>query len=857
MDAWNIFLHTLERTKGSSLLMRSIDFSRMMHLSRDMTLCPLQDPLRFRARFVALEVANVLIDDTGALQLDIARALHQELTETPYLLGPQLENDALYLAHIRSTLHALIHTDAIQKLLHKFSLPLCHAGAKRLVQETLWPKPIKLLEIADVKRAVLTAWFTWLRQITGSCFATAPAILIQQEQPLQLVQDLFDLLTFGALRRIVSGHEYRVPLCPSIEQFDLIRPLFPFSPTQLSYAPGLRAAITSAGFPLPRTELENHIAEEKEAKTAKELIESILLRLFSLKRDDVADEEAVRQLGMDSLLAKHSAVYYQKPSERATKVSGWKKAVENALSAYQALGDCALLRAWEATVASFSDVKLDIGKWNLYVSLGLHPEHEGGIGALLYNGINTKIGALNQQIAQLQGEYEHLTSIAHAAEKRGLGGEYSHAMYRAGAIREQMEDCAREGERLSKLFTLIIQSYDRLIPTAFQEIFDPSLVQNLAEMIDDSPAGFRLAYKHGRTASLQWTFIRTAEEFIQALREFFEYAERELLGEFPMDRAEIEKISTDVIQYIQTEPFLTHSIQRTRTNPVLHDPRAMPWEYISGGTMPALLMTYYNRHAPFSVLKKTIRNETELLSFLVDSAPKTGKSALIHSPTHAFLFHPHWLPDNVPQSIAQMQNFWKQVKVEDEEWLVEKLATWLSPKEAPLFIHRWRQIGIQGSLPRFRQTLLELLGNGKKALIDRFLFESVPLISRENGVHRARELGVSVTFSERWTTPLEFREMVKAAFLARQGSPFSSVDLDEQIAALLRQKGWAAPKPILFADTNWSTWFFGLCVAPSGALELWRFSRTGMSGIPMDDWFRLQCNGEWVILNNPQEYSLY
>jgi hypothetical protein len=352
-----------------------------------------------------------------------------------------------------------------------------------------------------------------------------------------------------------------------------------------------------------------------------------------------------------------------------------------------------------------------------------------------------------------------------------------------------------------------------------------------------------------------WTFIRTAKEFIHALREFFEYSERELVHEFPEDRTWIEKISTDLIQYIQTDEFLEQSIERTRQNPTLQDPRAMPWEYISGGTMPALLMAYYSRHAPLSQLKKIIHNEQELMLFLESCASKVNRSALMHSPTHAFIFQPHWLPSDLHQSILQMQNFWKQMKVEDAPWLVEKLALRLPEKESAMFIHRWRQFGMRGEFLRFRKGLIELLGVAKEPFIDSFLLESLPLINPTEAGHLASELGLSTPFEDSWITPVEFREKAKSAFIAKQRSPFSSLDLDEKIVTLLRQKGFAAPSPILFADTNWSAWFFGLAISPSGSLQLWRFSRTAMSGIPMNAWFRLQCGGEWIILDRPQEYT--
>ena len=258
----------------------------------------------------------------------MARELYANFEQNRFFLGPQLENDTFLFEHILSALQSLIQTDSLQKLLNKFSPPICHIGAERLIRDTLWPKSIKQIGPADVKRAALAAWFTWLRQTTGSCFATAPAILIQEGQPLQLLQDLYDLLTVGALRRIISGQQYSVPLCPSIEQFDVTRPIAGFSSEQLSYAPGLRAAFAAAGFAISPQNLQPLIAQQEAAKTAKDLIEDILLLQFGLEIEDIKEEEGLKKLELNPLLAKQSAVYYQKPSERATKVSQWKKAIE-------------------------------------------------------------------------------------------------------------------------------------------------------------------------------------------------------------------------------------------------------------------------------------------------------------------------------------------------------------------------------------------------------------------------------------------------------------------------------------------------------------------------------------------------
>jgi len=811
MDLWAFFTASLR--KMPTPLSSVVDFVREMEISRHMA--PLQDPLRFRARFLGLEVANVLVDDQGHLRLDLV----QQLLETPrYLTGPFLENDAFLLDHLFSSLRSLVENPPIRHLLQRFSPHVCHKGAERLIRDTLWPHSPQKIQDADVKRAVLAAWFTWLRQTTGSCFATAPAILVQQQYPLQFLQDLFDLLTFGSLRRIVSGQEYSVPLCPSLEQADLLRPL-----VDQEHSPGLKAAFAAAGL--------KHWTPV-EASTPKELIEKVLLQSLGLELDDIKEEENLKRLEMNPLLAKQSAVYYQRPSDRAKKVAEWKEKTDLACTAYQALGDCALLRAWEATVASFTDAKVDIGRWNLYVSLGMHPDQPGGIGAFLYERINVRLQAANYQLQSLQIEYDSTVQQARQAQRLGRESEYRSATYVLNAIVEQSKVLSQEAQFLSKLFSETIQGYDRLIPQAFQEIFDPSLAQNLESMIDDSPAGFRLAYKHGRTASSQWTFIRTKEEFIASLREFFAYAEQELNLE--------AGLTTDLIQYIQTEEFFKGALARCKSNPAMQGSIAKPWEYISGGTMPGLLMAYCNRSQPFTSLERKIQNEAELLQFILEAKGKDPM--LMHSPTHAFILHPEWLPET-----PSLHDFWEKMEVREPEWLADKLSNWLPQKDRALFLHRWRQHTSISELKQFRQSLIHSLSRpDPEAFVDSFLYESLPLIDQKIANSLAPLFDDQPFF-----TPVEVRERLKTL-----SYPFSLSDIDEQIAAELRKRGLAAPRPILFADTNWSAGFFGLAFSPAGTFDLWRFNRTGMSGTPMRHWFHLQRNGTWIILTRPQEYAL-
>jgi hypothetical protein len=118
------------------------------------------------------------------------------------------EGTRLHIAQI------VTYLEANQGVLSRFSSYVCGDWARTLVALSNG-KELYTLTARDVRRAVLSALLTPLRQTVGSCFATAPAIIVQREQPWQLIEDLFELLTRGRLSRVRGGEERLVPMSPS------------------------------------------------------------------------------------------------------------------------------------------------------------------------------------------------------------------------------------------------------------------------------------------------------------------------------------------------------------------------------------------------------------------------------------------------------------------------------------------------------------------------------------------------------------------------------------------------------------------------------------------------------------------
>ncbi len=874
MDLWTDLISALRRAPPTPLL-KAVDFARLAEISRKMEICPIQDGLRFRSCFIARSIAEALVSEEGQIDLELAAQFREELLRAPFLLG--LSDDNFIFNHVALCLNHLIEDGRIQKKIQTFAPPVCNRLAEAVVKQTLWPASIKQIRTSHLLRAILTAWFTWLRQITGSCFATAPAILVQEQQPLRFLQDLQDLLTRGKLSRVIEGKEYSVPLCPASVHSDLLRPLYSFD--LLPYSPGLQAAFAVSGVLSGgnrEEQLRQWLGKIEGARTAKELIEGVLLRFVGLDSKDLEEEEMAERLQMKDLLARQSAIHYQRESPRTKKVADWKEKVTLAFSAFQALADCSMLRAWESTLASFSDAKIDFARWNLYVSLGLHPEQPGGIGAFLYSQINEKLQIVNQHLQSLKEEYERANRAADAieavfersvneAQRQQLKSEWATAIYSAQSAKRIWDEEIGKSEQLANLFPFLINAYIHSIPELFQEVFDPALAQRVEEIVDDSTAGFRLAYKHGRSNSAVWTFIYDEKDFINSLVEFFSAQEFELVRQKPELEAVLVSLSREIIRFIQTPEYLEGTLLRAKKNGHLDKGYKKPWEYSSGGTMQTLLMAYYQRAEPFSIYEQKIERPEECLDFLENCRQLVSPGPiLMQSPTHAFLFRPEWMPENVHVAMEQMRAFWqdRSLSSEEEEYLIELFSETLPNEERPLFLHRQRQRGSAGNIASLRRYLID----GQEArseTVDGFLYHSTPLMQADACAMCADRVGMRLglgsfplNFSkQRFWTPLALQERIKKELLRIIDTPFTEMDMDALLIEELRSKGFAAPAPIVFGDTNWIVSCFALAVSPSGRVDVWRFSRLSLKGMPLSHWFDQQGGGNWICYHLPFQYA--
>jgi len=666
-------------------------------ISRRIDATGIQDSPSVRNNLKTRRLANLLINDKGDLNVELLPRVIAHQTTYLYSLGPDRQFDSKRQEHILKTLITLRDNKDVVHQLRHVGKPHAHPIADQIIRETLQlPSNIRITD-AHARRAALSALLSFLRQNVGSCFATAPAIIVHDEQPELFLADVHEILSVGRMKRTFGGIEYVVPITLSFGAGDLKKTIVlnKFNPQSAPwYSPGIILALEDAELINKEALLKEKIEIVKDAilsvypewndnepiivTSAEEILRRVLMSKCEISTQDLVDYENRPQVAVATGLFQLSA---SGPSMggKGESCSKFYTQFGYAKNAFRSMSENTLLRAWEYTLASFSETKTEFTRWNLYFSLGLGPNEPGGIGQAIFQILQQKLDQYNNTVNELQYEYEQLFNqvkqlevrLQHAGNEREaqwVRVEYQTKLNEFHSIEEMRNAAHTKAGLLAGLFDTLVDFYDKTFPHYFQEVYDPDLHEVDVTPFDDSPAGFRLLFKHGRANTSQWTPIKNANEYVESLVKFFTTTEQELISidRFESIRNDISDITTSIVTQVRTQEFLESAFYRmaaAHKTPAIKNPLEnlskipmKPWAYISGGTINTLLSCYFKREQKPTESSRWVESPMELLVFLVETlkqAPhvvadsyfhKFEKSMLMHSPTHAFLFKPGYSP---------------------------------------------------------------------------------------------------------------------------------------------------------------------------------------------------------------------
>ncbi len=914
MDFEAEFLAILDHQKQKELL-QLFDVKQDFLYSRRIDRSGLQDSFRYRAKIWAIKLTEFLIDLQGNLKLhSLQRALFL-FHKKPFLLAPDNEGDSMTVLHIQNVLQSLSDDIGLRKLLMRFSLPLCHMAAEKLVRDTLGLPAKEHLKNVHVRRAVLAAYLVPLRQNVGSCFATAPAILIQETQGLQFLTDMLDLLNSGFLKRMIDRQERAVPLSPGIGVGDLKRHVDLFNP-QIYSSQGLAAAMQAAGLldlqledmkkPGLLKELLSPFAEEN--LTVIDLIHKTLLREMGLTDEKLEKEERRKKT---QAFVQHGPMSGAAFFGNGRKEESFYEKEIAARVAFQSITDCPLLKAWEFTLASFCDVKIGFSRWNLFVSLGFDANEPIGINRFLYDNINAKLQECNRQVQHYQEIAERAQMQARAAsslfsreESSGragaLKGEYQMYVGEMDSAVDMRDTYHRKAGQYARFYAFILEQFDQTLQQNFQEIYDAQMLSFEESLYDDSPAGFRLVYKHGRSDPNQWTFIQNESQFVDCLRNFFIAVESQI--DFSQDFSDVARdfgqITTEIIQFVQTRDFLEAAKARSAAahrGQNRSSAQAKPWAYVSGGTMDGLLKSYYSASGDFDVASTNIADSRDLFKFLANTLrsanldPKLDRLVLMNSPTHAFILHPFesrfqegwnaadplsWLDAELTGKTREFL-FGMQLNAWEIERLIKAFSLFLPTYIRQPFCEAAQFPG--GTIAEFRQNLamasseiFKMHAGAAGALVDAILYKELPFSMPDKIVDildllpideikpKCHELLSRQNYPPELLSASDLQKQVCALLVKAHEEVFFKDNMHELISRAARKLKLAYPEPVIFADTNWTNNNFAfVCNPVSFETQVWRMNLSNSFGSPMIEW-QNWLNGSqesiWKIYKTPAEY---
>ncbi len=775
----------------------------------------IQDSYCYRAVEQSRAISEILVDEKGQL--------HPFEGPLPHFYTPLGTSDGTIWDHQSNFLKRWNGDREFIKKFRRFSLPLCHRKAEEIVRATLLlPKTAPLTD-AHIRRAAICACLTPLRQSVGSCFATAPAILVQRHHLDLFIDDLYELLTTGRLRRVVEGTQYTVPFSLSFGVGDLRKIINPSM--EFWASPGLIAALETARLIPPDAPIEQKVSRSRDILTP--------FYRFSM---------TVEQL--ITAATKH----------------------EEALSAFKSIADNALLKAWEFTLASLSDIKMEFSKWNLSWSLGLNPQEKGGIGEALYEALDSKLQEANKKIEeyhhavieafdQLKAAEALLKQASTEAEIRRLRAEGQARAHHLRICEELRDEFQLKAKVYAQFFSFLLPQYTSKFQEYFQEIYDPEMPELFTGPYEDRMAGFRLVYKHGRSDSSLWTFIYTPQQFVKALVEFFTLIENSIIHACGTDveKKIVEEMTTSILQHVQSERFIKAAMARAGAS------ARMPWSYLSGGTMDQLIPIYFRTSSPLVKESREVQDTLDLFIFLVETLkalpPKItqnflddpSRGLLMESATHAFsllpaLFKEAWLDEGFTYTwirdrfLLPGKEFYSEMRLSSEEQ--QELMHRLSIKG---------EIFSSASIETFCAQCSQIPEHDLAA----FLYRTLPLISASESKAVLQKLsGVDHVILP---SPMpDFFSSQEIQLLAK-AQIRSDIDRHAKVAARAQELK-LAPTACLFADTNWSQGYFAFVIHPiSLNLEVWKSDKTGTLAAPLPvikTWLGKGKDSVWTVYTN-------
>lgn len=670
-----IFNHLQQPTQSQSLeaLFCQEDSSFL-----DFATTHLQSPLEAHLIQLTRKLAAYLLSDQGEIELNRVVSCIKHFSKCTYPLGPDRYEATPAREHILKMLITIQESNTLRDSINHLFLP-SYPSVHTMIRETLGLDSTISLQPYHVKQAVLSALFSHLRQDVGSCFASALAIVIQQEYPERLIKDLTELLSTGKLSRTIAeqtvfAHMNLFPCIGELFKPIHILDLYPKPIQCLAKAPGLQKAFLATNILSPEnveSQIQQLLSQEPLLQKLKQTSGIItvhdILQISLLHHFKLSEQEVLYVLLHDGLHKNNLAQHLQQSPKKQT-IYQYIEAYEQACRGFTSTTQNRLLKCWEYTLATLAEANLSTTTQHLMVALGMDANEDASLAALLQDYFQNTITSLKELLLKCEQTYNSAKAQLDYIERRisqPINDQESkilsldHIRFRQ-EVNQALNEWNLLQNKINKLGScsaFLLSFYTKTLSQYFKSCYDP-LIQEFTYTYTDAPSGFRILYTHGRSHPHTWEPLYSINEFIQALTDFFSSTERDLLEKHPAAgiEEEISHCIQHLIAFLHTPRFQIASINRILKkhnqpeNPnILNHLETIfytPWVYISGGTVSSLISNYFENQQPITQINKTAENAHELAAFFSDALKdlpvgiqqylEKNHNLIVSSPTHTF-----------------------------------------------------------------------------------------------------------------------------------------------------------------------------------------------------------------------------
>lgn len=836
---------------------------------------------------ICATIAFDLIDSRGQLAENRLDEWIAFFASFQSIVGPGYRFDSPRLDQVRFALMQLKELN-LKTCIQRFNVPKNGTLGMHLLRKVPSLVSKQTLVDSDVRRSVLAAFLSEMRQTIGSCFATAAGQYIREKEPKQFFKDLESILYLGGLQRVFEGKELKVPALLNIGE----------------------------------GELHTKVLRSKEKRMLTFLIYDTLAHVLEEKAVSVAQvwhfvkRGTSEEISLHDELARFFQEHFAIPApiwkerfapEGAAFDSHWLKLQEFWQAAkVHAAGyeQNPLLKAWEYALASFSDVKLEFAYWNSFLALGLDPKEPKGLSAYLHEELQSRVDELSEQVEEIQKDLQTTGGYIQSLQLRARSASSENDLARMQSsargqesryqrLRAEMRAMQQRIHILAQALPPIIQSLADKFQDYFQEVYDPSLAQSeRGRLRDDRIAGFCLAVKRGLTDPSLWTLIKTQEAYSAHLSQFFQsyFADMSHLDALEeIHSKDLSFISTALYRFISQTDFIEHAMQRCKKRKFKGFDAAYytPWSYLAGGSLTQVLEVYYGKKGAFEEVEKVASSNEELLAFYIESAfeldfidqeiskksPFVGGRFLMSAPEHSCLFQPGSKSFLAGWSKEQFPFTWVRDCVMAPSVAALKGYTF-SPFAAAGFLDRLKgelplnfreltedldfsNLGLEEAAKRFLKRAPAPLRSYALSLFDACAYSFLPILQGQYAYEAIQELLFSLLPEQRRACEEALRqsnlrhqipkhalfdkaelfEFVKALYIRASQSVASPFVIEERLEKLANELGYTMSRSLRFADSNWTKDYLSFVVNPrSLVLEVWRTDFSASLGAPMEAW---------------------